>query len=191
MAPIYYGNVAFILQARTIFAGMQSIKILLTCVVAAIAYGVIHDQFTAHICVEYFSVFHPPVFATQSPTLLALGWGIIATWWVGAFLGVLLTISARAGARRKIEVSELVRPILKLLLTMAVLAAVAGLAGYILGSSGAITPPDRISSVLLPARHARFMADWWAHIASYLVGFLGGIVLCIFTIRRRMSQAQL
>ena len=80
---------------------MQSCKIVLTCVFAAVLYGIIHDQFTAHICVEYFSVFHPPVFSTTSPALLALGWGVIATWWMGAFLGVLLAIAARAGSRQQ------------------------------------------------------------------------------------------
>ena len=77
------------------FPEMQSVKIVLTCIGAAVVYGIVHDQFAAHICVEYFSVFHPRVFATQSPKLLALGWGIVATWWVGAFLGLILAISAR------------------------------------------------------------------------------------------------
>jgi hypothetical protein len=97
---------------------MRSLKIVLTCVIAAVLYGIIHDLVTAHICVEYFSVFHPPVFETNSPTLLALGWGVIATWWVGAFLGVLLAVSARLGNRNKIEARQLLRPILQLLLTM-------------------------------------------------------------------------
>jgi hypothetical protein len=164
---------------------MQSLKIILTCIVAAVLYGVVHDQFTAHICVEYLSVFHPPVFPTESPTLLALGWGIIATWWMGAFLGVLLAFAARAGSRNKIDARELVRPISKLLLAMGFLAAVAGLTGYVLASRGAIAPPDFIGSMIPPARHARFMADWWAHNASYFFGFFGGILLCILTIRRR------
>jgi hypothetical protein len=164
---------------------MQSLRIILTCIVAAVLYGIVHDQFTAHICVEYFSVFHPPVFSTGSPTLLALGWGIIATWWMGAFLGVLLAFAARAGSRNKISARELVRPISKLLLAMGFLAVVAGLTGYVLASRGAIAPPDFIGSMIPPARHARFMADWWAHNASYFFGFFGGILLCILTIRRR------
>jgi hypothetical protein len=108
---------------------MQSVKIILTCIVAAVLYGIIHDQITAHNCVEYFSVFHPPVFPTTSPTLLALGWGVIATWWVGAFLGLLLALAARAGSRRKVGVGELIRPIATLLAAMGVLAATAGLVG--------------------------------------------------------------
>jgi hypothetical protein len=120
--------------------------------------------------------------------LLALGWGVIATWWVGAFLGVLLAFAARAGSRKKIDGSELVRPISKLLLAMGFLAAVAGLAAYVLTIQGAIVPPVWVGYRLPHARQARFMADWWAHSASYLVGFIGGILLCILTIRKRLSQ---
>jgi hypothetical protein len=160
------------------------------CVVAAVLYGIVHDQFTAHICVEYFTVFHPPVFPTQSPTLLALGWGVIATWWMGAFLGVLLAVAARAGSRTKVAASELFRPISKLLALMAILAATTGIFGYVLGSQGTIVPPQWVASVLPQARHARFMADWWAHNASYFVGFFGGIALCIVTFRARRFEVQ-
>jgi hypothetical protein len=52
---------------------MESLKIVFASIAAAILYGIVHDQFTARICVEYFTVFHPPVFATQSPTLLGIG----------------------------------------------------------------------------------------------------------------------
>jgi len=79
---------------------MEFAKIVLLSIAAAICYGILHDQVTARICVEYFTVFHPPVFPTDDPTLLALGWGVIATWWLGAFLGVVLAISARTGRRR-------------------------------------------------------------------------------------------
>jgi|SRR5215471_16834613 len=167
---------------------MQSLKILLTCIVAAVVYGVVHDQFTAHICVEYFSVFHPPVFPTQSPMLLALGWGIIATWWMGAFLGILLALAARAGSRRKVTANELIRPITRLLMTMGLLAAIAALSGYMLARRGAISPPEWVSVMLPSARRARFMADWWAHNTSYAVGFLGGIALCVATFRKRRSN---
>jgi hypothetical protein len=98
---------------------LEHLKIILICVAAAIAFGVVHDQVTARVCLEYFTVFHPPVFATQSPTALAFGWGVIATWWVGLFLGLLLTLAARAGSRPKQTASQQLRPIAKLLLGMA------------------------------------------------------------------------
>ncbi len=76
---------------------MEPLKILLLCVDAAIVYGIMHDQITARIYVEYFTVGHPPVFATDSPMLLAFDWGFIATWWVGLILGVLAIAACRLG----------------------------------------------------------------------------------------------
>ena len=73
--------------------------IILSSVFASIVYGILHDQVTARVCVEYFTIGHPPVFNTNDPTLLAIGWGIIATWWVGLILGIPLAVAARAGNR--------------------------------------------------------------------------------------------
>lgn len=164
---------------------MESIKIVLASIAAAILYGIVHDQFTARICIEYFTVFHPPVFVTQSPTLLGLGWGIIATWWVGAFLGLILAVAARVGSRPKLLAVALFKPIGKLLLFMGAGAVVSGLTGFTLARLGLISPPGWVASVLAPSAHARFMADWWAHGASYAVGFFGGIGLCIAQYRKR------
>ena len=164
---------------------IESLKIALLCVAAAILYGIIHDQFTARICVEYFTVFHPPVFGTQSPTLLGMGWGVIATWWVGAFLGVMLAVAARAGSRPKRTASDLLRPIGILLLTMAACAALSGFLGFVLAENGFVFPPGWVATRLPATAHSRFMADWWAHSASYLSGFLGGIAVCIMIYRKR------
>ena len=39
-------------------------KITFICVMAAVVYGIVHDQFTPRICLEYFTIFHPPIFHT-------------------------------------------------------------------------------------------------------------------------------
>jgi hypothetical protein len=169
---------------------MESLKIVFASIGAAILYGVVHDQFTARICIEYFTVFHPPVFVTQSPTLLGIGWGIIATWWMGAFLGVLLAVAARAGSRHKLDAAALVMPIEKLLVAMAACAAVSGLIGFLLARQGLITPPAWVASALAQSAYARFMADWWAHSTSYAVGFFGGIGLCIAQYRKRKTNCE-
>jgi hypothetical protein len=109
---------------------MQGIAIVVLCVASAMAYGILHDQVTARVCVEYVTIGHPPVFPTESPTLLGLGWGVIATWWVGLLLGVPLAVAARAGNRPKRGVRSLPRPILGLLLVMGACAALAGVTGY-------------------------------------------------------------
>jgi hypothetical protein len=154
---------------------MEFAKIVLLSIVAAICYGIVHDQVTARICVEYFTVFHPPVFPTANPTLLGLGWGVIATWWLGAFLGVVLAISARSGARRTITARDLVRPVLQRLAAMAMSALLFGTTGYVLARTGLIVPPERVTERLDRGSYDAFMADWWAHNASYAAATLGGV----------------
>jgi hypothetical protein len=164
---------------------IESLKICFVSILAAILYGIVHDQITARVCLQYFTIFHPPVFATQSPTLLAFGWGVIATWWMGAFLGVLLALACRAGSHPKLSARNVLKPIGKLLGLMAGCALLAGLLGFVLARRGVVVPPEWVSHNLPPTADARFMADWWAHGASYAVGFFGGIVLCILQYRRR------
>jgi hypothetical protein len=166
---------------------MEFAKIVLLSIAAAVCYGILHDQVTARICVEYFTVFHPPVFPTDDPTLLALGWGVIATWWLGAFLGVVLAVSARTGQRRKVTAGELVRPVLRLLAVMALSALLFGTTSYVLTRRGMIAPPVWVQEVLPQRSYCAFMADWWAHNASYAAATLGGIVLCVMTYRKRVG----
>jgi len=168
---------------------MQALRIILLAMLAAIAYGIVHDQITARICVEYFTIGHPPVFRTQSPTLLALGWGIIATWWVGLPLGVLLSVAARAGRRPRLTALQLRRPLVTLLLAMALSAAVAGVIGGILAAQGKVWLVPPLSTLVPPERHHAFLVDAWMHSASYLAGIIGGCILAIWTWRQRASIA--
>ena len=164
---------------------MEFAKIVFTCIFASIVYGIVHDQFTARICVEYFTVFHPPVFATTSPTLLGLGWGIIATWWAGAIIGLLLAIAAREGSRTKFTAGEILPLVGRLMIFMAVCALLFGTIGYFKGP----VPPD-VFELLPKEMHRRFVADWWAHSASYASGFLGGLTLCVVVWLKRGRPLQ-
>src|SRR5690242_9942149 len=117
---------------------MQSLVILFLSIFAAVAHGILLDQITARVCVEYFTVGHPPLFGTDDPTVLGLGWGILATWWVGLLLGGALVLAARTGPRPKRDARSLIRPIAILLGIVAVCALLAGLLGWILASLGAV-----------------------------------------------------
>ncbi|HXE53265.1 MAG TPA: hypothetical protein VN541_09635 [Tepidisphaeraceae bacterium] len=164
---------------------MQYILIVGLCIASAVFYGIVHDQITARICVEYFTIGHPPVFDTSDPTLLGLGWGVIATWWVGLILGIPLALSARFGRRPKRSAKSLVRPIGILLLVMGCCAALAGTIGFILAGKKLIFLVGPLASAVSPDKHVQFLVDLFAHNASYLVGFIGGIVLVITTWRSR------
>jgi membrane associated rhomboid family serine protease len=164
---------------------VEFLKIVLSCILAAIIYGIAHDLITARICLEYFTVFHPPVFATQSPTLLAIGWGTIATWWAGAMVGLLLACAARIGPRSKIDVRALLPYILWLMCVMAASAALFGVIGYFRG-----VMPSFYADMIPTGEHRRFLADWWAHMASYDSGFVGGLALSILLVFKRLSIPQ-
>lgn len=164
---------------------MESLKIIAFATLAAITYGIVHDQVTAHLCVEYFTIAHPPVFPTTSPFLLALGWGVIATWWVGMPLGVLLAIVARAGQAPRLTLADLRGAILRLMLVSAIGALLAGIVGATATALGAVTISTYWASVIPPAKHVAFLADAWAHGASYLIGAVGGLIVIGYAIARR------
>jgi hypothetical protein len=170
---------------------MEYIKIVLLCVVASIIYGIIHDLFTAHICVEYFSIFHPPILGgTQSPILLALGWGVIATWWMGVLLGIPLAIFAQKGPNPKRDAKSLVRPLAILLVIMAVSAVTAGIIGFNEAKSGDYVIWKEMASKIPPEKHVAFLTDLAAHNASYAVGTIGGIVLMIIIAISRSKEGR-
>ncbi len=75
---------------------LNALQIVLLCIAAAVSYGILHDQFTVRVCVEYFTVGHLPIFGDQPPTILAILWGTVATWWVGLILGLCLAFAACA-----------------------------------------------------------------------------------------------
>lgn len=168
---------------------MAALRIVLMAVAAAILYGIVHDQVTARVAIEYFTVAHPRIVASEDPTVLGLVWGVVATWWVGAILGTLLAVAARAGGRPKRTAKDLVRPVAILLAIMAACALVAGVLGWALGRSGAVVLLGDLARDVPQARHARFLGAWWAHIASYGVGAIGGLVLAIRLWLGRRAQA--
>jgi hypothetical protein len=165
---------------------MQFWKIWLLCVAAAVFYGIVHDQVTARVCVEYFTIGDPPIFGTHSPTLLALDWGVIATRWMGAFLGFWVASSARLGRWQRLDANQLVRPVLVLLGIMAISALIAGVIGYTKARHGEIQL-GFYEALLDKSTQQRFIADWWAHQASYAVGFLGGLAVCLWVLHIRRS----
>ena len=164
---------------------MHALRIILLSVASAIVYGVIHDQVTARVCVEYFTLGHPPIFHTDSPTLLGLGWGIVATWWMGLILGIPLALSARAGPPPYLGTRELLKPLGILLLCMAVLAFGAGIMGYLAARSGRVVLPPVAWDRIPENKHARFFADLYAHQTSYASGFFGSLGLCAWAVIRR------
>jgi hypothetical protein len=172
-------------------SALESLKIVLFAVFAAVVYGIVHDQITARICIEYFTIGHPPIFTfeTDDPTLLGLGWGVIATWWVGVLLGVPAAAAARIGSRPKRDARSLVRPIAILMAVSACGAFLAGIAGWWLASRGVVFLVGPMAERVPSDKHVPFLIDGFAHTASYGFGFVGGIALIVSILRWRYKAA--
>lgn len=164
---------------------VNKLKVILLSIVAACTYGVLHDQITIRVCEEYFTVAHPPLFHTTSPTLLALCWGIAATLGIGFLLGGVLALVSQSGEQPPYKIPRLVRSITILLLVMSLSALAAGILGYQLSERGVIFIPSVFDENIPRENHHRFMAAWFAHGASYLVGLAGGSFLCLRIWRER------
>jgi len=168
---------------------MQFLAIVVLCVLAAVMYGILHDQVTARICVEYFTIGHAPILGTDDPTLLGLGWGVLATWWVGVMLGVPLAMVARLGKWPKRNAGSLIKPLIVLMVVSALCALVAGMIGAWLGSAGVAVLPRPLADEVPAPKHTAFIADSFAHNASYLAGFVGGGIVIAWVWVRRVREA--
>jgi hypothetical protein len=167
---------------------VESLKIVGSSVLGAVLYGVLHDQVTARICVEYFTIGHPHLLATESPIWLGLAWGILGTWWVGLALGLALVFVARRGPGPRRTSRSLRRPIAILLASMAVLSVLGGFAGLALARAGWVILLEPSSSRVSAEHHVNFIAVLWAHWASYLSGVVGGLALVWSVWRGRRLQ---
>jgi hypothetical protein len=163
-------------------------KIVLLGVVASVTYGILHDQATARLCVEYYTVFHVKIVDSTSPTVLALVWGMVATWWVGFLLGVPVGLFARVGRRPKLTARDLVVPVLVLMGAMAVASVVAGVTGYLRAEAGTLAVPAPFAPRIPAEKHSLFLADLWAHRAAYATGFFGSIALWGWCSYRRIRM---
>lgn len=168
-------------------ASRQSLTIVLSATLAAVTYGIVMDQITIRVCPEYFTIAHPHILNTGSLTLLALAWGVIATWWAGAIAGVAFAIAARAGKLPRVTWRRLVRPLALLAFVMAAGSVAAGFAGAWMVNSGSI-PAVQAWALALPLdKQAAFMADAFAHVASYLIGALGCLTIAVSAAWKRYA----
>ncbi|MBX3418748.1 MAG: hypothetical protein KF851_14170 [Pirellulaceae bacterium] len=150
---------------------------ILTCVL-----GICLDLVTANVAVEYFSVHHPKIIATDNPWALALVWGVAASWWFGAMAGAVV---ASINHRRKqpLEPSRILRwtaiaCIALWLIMVAILLAVMVISSTI--------PIERRPVTFESDR--RLVAVAMAHQYEYILGAVALLVICAMTWRARLKR---
>jgi hypothetical protein len=75
---------------------------------------------------------------------------------------------------------------------MGAVAFLSGTTGYLLAARHMILPDEWVLLHIPSAKQSAFIADSWSHLASYLAGFVGAIILClhVWSSRRRLTSAR-
>lgn len=162
----------------------EIVKIVLGSVIIAILYGIVHDMVTAHTEISYFTLFHVKVVESQSPVILALVWGVIATWWVGGIAGLLVAASAQMGSKPKFSARRALGYVVRGAIFTLVVAM--GSLAYFLGSSeGRVLEFQPDPSDL----SGRFYAVFMTHNISYWLSAIVTIVVCVVITLKRSKEA--
>ena len=168
---------------------MQWLQLFSIGLLTTVTYGVINNQVTARICIEFFDLF-PLRIANDSPTAIATAYGIWSTWWLGVFFGGLMATVGRVGRLPKIAPATIARPVGLVLSGVATTAAVFGVAGYFLYSS---TPwntlPQDIRAAIPPDKVWAFFVVNSAHSGAYVSGVAGALILCYWMHSERVAAA--
>jgi hypothetical protein len=157
---------------------MQAIRFLLSVVALACLFGVALDLVTAHVWVDYFTLHHPKVVESKSPIVMALVWGVGASWWFGAVAaGILWWFNRRRP--HPVPAGTLIRwtaraMVVLWLVMMAVLGGIYALIGLL--PMEARRPTFDIDR--------RAMAVALTHQTEYVLGAIVLIVLMVLVARR-------
>jgi hypothetical protein len=158
----------------TIVAGATGLACLL---------GICLDLVTANVAVEYFSVHHPRIVATNNPWVLAVVWGIAASWWFGAISGAIV---AWVNHRRPspLEPPQILRWVRNACVTLWVVMI--GILLAVLTFAGTIPLEKRGADFALGAR---LMAVALAHLSEYALGAIALVVIAVLTWRHGRRPA--
>lgn len=165
------------------------VRIVLLAIGGSVAFGIVHNMFTAHICLEYFTIGHVRLFGSDIPALHALAWGIIATWWMGLLLGVPLAVVARIGSWPRLDAADIAPTLRTALLCVFACAALGLIVGWILAGTGVIRLVDSFARAIPAEKHTAFLAVGAAHLTSYAAGTIAGLVLIVLTLLKRQRLA--
>jgi hypothetical protein len=150
----------------------------------ACSLGICLDLVTANIAVEYFSVHHPTIVPTANPWILAIVWGVAASWWFGAIAGLVIASINHWRQTplepRRILKWNLIACILIWVTLVTVVLSVIAIAELI--------PPDKRRATFEHDR--RLVAVAMAHQYEYLLGAIALVVIAIMTWRSRPSAGK-
>ena len=155
-----------------------AVQIILGSIVLASLLGIALDLVTAHVAVEYFTVHHPKVVESKEPLVMALVWGVGASWWFGAIAGLVLAIVNATGPMPRQPKEVLIQVAKACGILWLIFMLILGSCYFGFG--------------MLPIKHdakfegnRRIMAVAVTHMSEYV---LGAVVLVVLSVTNRRAQ---
>jgi len=162
---------------------VKSLFVLALASLIAGIYGIIHDQITITISLDYFLYFKG-LYTTSAPYRLGaafIGWS--STWWVGFWAAAALIIALIIKKQSRGMVKRVLKEALIIMGIAAVSGAVGGILGYLI--------PVKVDFFYQFAldhhveNYAAFFSVWMIHIFGYAGGLLGAAYRVIRILKYR------
>ena len=156
-------------------------------VVSAILYGIIHDQISIRISPPYLMDWHPTIIESRDPTTVALAWGVVATWWFGLILGMVLALAATVGRRPSAHWTWIFRAVCGVFAATAIGATVA----YGITRSFGLELPahfDELYSEMPQSERQAFTQTAAMHETSYDVAGVATLIASVLIYRSRKAR---
>jgi hypothetical protein len=150
-------------------------------------YGIIHDQVTFSISPEYFTKFKYQQFglkATGNDRINVAIIGFWATWWFGAFIGLVIGGAALFFK----DPREMKAAIIKAIKLVFMIAILFGVAGFLYGKFYLVKTGVQWNFPEELQDKDSFIITGTIHNASYLGGLVGLFIATILLLRKRIYQ---
>ena len=140
---------------------------------------------TAHYCPAYFlPPHHVIIIDTEVPFFLALIWGVVATFWMGAIFGAMVGTCAVAGRLPLLPFPRFKKMLIRCLVITFILAMVALIGVHLIGDIA------KAQSTSVIEEDRRLVVAAVTHGVSYFVSAVSGIFLCIWAVVVRFKLAR-
>ncbi len=163
---------------------MNFIKCFLLVFFGVIIFSILHDLITANICLEYFTKAHVKVISSENPFILALFWGVFASWWLA--LPIAFSIAMIIHHKKSVSFIWLRKKIITNLSGLFLLCVFVGIIGFTLSKFEIIRPSENFLLKIGNIHWENFFYCIFSHTCAYVGGILVGGLL-IFQILKKQN----
>lgn len=166
---------------------LSRLRIAVLATACVVLFAVAQDQVSARLCVEYFTVLHPPIVGLTDPTLLGVTWGFLGAAPAAFLGGYAIGVAATVGPWPRLSPAR-VLPALGLgVLGMTAAVGITGFATWM--NVGVFDVQLDLVAPVPVERHDEVLIVGTYHLAAYVAGVLAGAAVLGWVVWRRWRMA--